>query len=272
MNHKDLQPDVEAKKTIEKFHGVAEGTTSMQEAWNMMATDSKAFKMGSQKDHEYFKAVDEGLRKSGLMPELTIKYAQMHKDDLEDGRGDIAPRDIRNLADHRMVENHRLTEVERDFLGQLSSNFQDFKKMGERLTGEYSSRSINDTMLDPIDRKLAGDRHHALAEAQRKAIDTATANEISRDFSAGGGRLFRALSDSNGGRFIDQNSINSALEYDTVNRQRADASHQKHWHSYLNYEDHVAVQRLEGKMDVISHSTGRVTQADIAAFAKKEAH
>jgi hypothetical protein len=261
-------PDTEAAKTVEKFREVANGTATMQDAWKVMSTDSKIFGRDSAKDHAYFKAVDEGLKKSGLLPEITVKYAQWHKDDLCNDDNQIGRKDIREWRYQRQMQNGRVTEVEGDLINNLSTSYKDMYNKGRKLTDDYDSKGITDAMLAKLDTNYAESRHKSEADQEKKAEDRALAAGLVKNFSANGGALYNKLAQANGGRYIDQASIDSACDYDLSNRQRAKVPGQK-WHSYLDYNDHVWLCKLQDNMTRIS-GNGHVTLNDLQEFAKKQ--
>jgi len=268
-SHAALNPEADAAKTVEQFREVANGHASMQDVWNKMAAESKSLGGGSKQDHAYFKAVDEGLKKSGLLPEISIKYAQWHKDDLSNDNGQIGPKDIRQWSFQRQTENGRVTEVEKDFINQLSTGYTDIYKKGRSLTHDYDAPHITADMLKAVDQKYVDDRHKADQMAEKKVEDRALAAELLQSFTADGNKLFNKVSRHNNCQFIDQESIESASNYDLNNRAMSHERGQK-WHSYLDYKDHASINRLTNNMGRLSHGTGQVTLADIQNFAKQQ--
>jgi hypothetical protein len=266
--HEVPNPEAEASKTVERFREVANGQVSMQAVWGDMYAATKTFGRGSTNDHAYFKAVDAGLQKNGLLPELSIKYAQWHKDDLCNDNGQIGPKDIREWSYQRQMQNGRVTEVEGDFINHLATNYKDMYKTGSNLAWD-SAPVITDNMLVKLDQKYADDRHKVEAAAEEKTEDRTLAAGLLQNFTANGNALFNKLSQSNGGRFIDQASIDAARDYDLTNRQRAHIPGQP-WHSYLGYQDHIWMTTLASNIERLSHGGGRVVLGDLQAFARQQ--
>ncbi|HEY9682175.1 MAG TPA: hypothetical protein V6C89_13465 [Drouetiella sp.] len=255
-----LNPEVEAQKTVQSFREAAEKHTSIENVWGEMAKDSKQFGRGSAQDRAYFHAVTEGLKKEGLLPELTVAYAQWHKADMPNDNGDVGKNHIDGWAKMRKLENGRVCEVEQAFIDTLKTSYDSMKKTAERKTGDYDHNGLSDRDLNVVNAEFSKARHANESRIAHEAQVNADAQQLKHGLldprKDDGTVLFDKLAKANGGAFISSSSIEDALSYDVKNRDMQHHAGDKNWHSYLNYQDHVAIEKLQQYFNDISPLTG----------------
>ena len=255
----NLNPEVEAQKTVASFKEAAEKHTTIAKVWDEMAKDSKEFGHNSAKDKAYFHAVTEGLKKEGLLPEMTVAYAQWHKGEMPNDNGDVGKHRIDSWARWRKVENGRVCEVEQAFLDNLKSSYDSMKTLAQSKTRDYNSKGLSDRDLDALGTAYAKVRHDNEARAQQEEQVTATAQKMKHELldprKDNGSVLFDKLSRENGGRYITMESMQNAVTYDTQNRANQYQKGGK-WQSFLNHEDHEAIFNLQSKFNDIAPVVG----------------
>lgn len=251
----NLKPEVEAQKTVESFKQAADKHTTIAKVWDEMAKDSKEFGRGSTQDKAYFHAVTEGLKKEGLLPEITVAYAQWHKGDMPNDNGDVGKNQINGWSRLRKLENHRVCEVEQALLDNLKSSYDSMKTTAQRKTHDYGHSGLSDKDLDTVGSEFAKVRHANETRAQQEAQVTANAQLLKHELfdprKDDKSVLFDKLSRENGGKYISVESMQDALNYDSQNRQH---QYKKGggWHSYLNLQDHQAVDMLQRSFNDIA--------------------
>lgn len=255
----NLNPEAEAHKTVASFKEAAEKHTTIAKVWDEMAKDSKDFGHGTAKDKAYFHAVTEGLKKEGLLPEMTVAYAQWHKSEMPNDNGDVGKNHIDGWSRLRKLENHRVCEVEQALLDNLKSSYDSMKSLAQRKTRDYDHTGLSDNDLDSVNAEFSKNRHANEDRAAHEAQVNTEAQQLKHGLldprKDDGTVLFDKLSKENGGKFISAESIQNALNYDLQNRQNQYKPH-SNWHSYLNYQDHQAIEMLERTFDDIAPLTG----------------
>lgn len=255
----NLNPEVEAQKTVASFKEAAEKHTTIAKVWDEMAKDSKDFGHGTAKDKAYFHAVTEGLKKEGLLPEMTVAYAQWHKADMSNDNGDVGKYRIDRWNKDRKLENGRVCEVEQALINNLKSSYDSMKTAAQRENFDFFGHpGLNDRDLDALGAKYAKARHGNEARAQQESQVIATAQQLKHELfdprKDDGSVLFDKLSRENGGKYITLESMKNAVDYDAQNRHN---QYKKDgWHSYLNHEDHQAIDTLQRKFDDIAPIVG----------------
>lgn len=254
----NLKPEVEAQKTVASFKEAAEKHTTIAKVWDEMAKDSKDFGHGTAKDKAYFHAVTEGLKKEGLLPEITVAYAQWHKSDMPNDNGDVGKHHIDSWTRVRKAENHRVCEVEQALIDNLKSSYDSMKTTAQQKTRDYGHSGLSDTDLDKLGTEYAKIRHGNEARAQQEAQVTATAQQMKHELfdprKNDQSVLFDKLSRENGGKYITLDSMQNAVNYDAQNR--ANQYKKGDWHSFLNREDHQAIDTLQRTFNDISPLLG----------------
>ncbi len=255
----NLNPEAEAHKTVASFKEAAEKHTTIAKVWDEMAKDSKDFGHGTAKDKAYFHAVTEGLKKEGFLPEMTVAYAQWHKSEMPNDNGDLGKNHIDGWSRLRKVENHRVCEVEQALLDNLKSSYDSMKKTAQWKTHDYDHDGLNDKDLNTVNAEFSKTRHANENRAAHEAQVNADAQQLKHGLldprKDDGSTLFDKLSKENGGKFVSSESIQNALNYDLQNRQNQYKPH-SNFHSYLNYQDHKAIDMLQRSFDDIAPLTG----------------
>ncbi|MBS1956366.1 MAG: hypothetical protein JST89_19420 [Cyanobacteria bacterium SZAS-4] len=255
----NLNPEVEAQKTVASFREAAEKHTTIAKVWDEMAKDSKDFGHNSAKDKAYFHAVTEGLRKEGLLPEITVAYAKWHRPEMPNDNGDLGKHHIDNWERTRKAENGRVCEVEKALIDNLKSSYDSLKTTAQRENFDFFGHDgLNDKDLDKLSEKFAKTRHGNEARAQQESQVTITAQQMKHELfdprKDDGTVLFDKLSRENGGKYITLDSMKNAVDYDLQNRHNQ--FKKEGWHSYLNREDHQAIYTLQQTFDDIAPIVG----------------
>lgn len=276
----NLNPELEAQKTVSSFREAAERHTTIEKVWDEMAKESKQFGRGSAQDKAYFHAVTEGLKKEGLLPELTVSYAQWHKVDMTNDDGDVGKTHIKGWERLRKLENGRVCEVEQALLENLKNSYDSMKKTAERKTHNYDHNGLNDKDLNVLGTEYSRARHEREQRAEHEARVNADAQDLRHKLldprKADGTVLFDKLAKANGGAYISSSSIEDAESYDAKNRDLQYRSGDRNWHSYLNGQDRTAILKLERYFNDISalsgggrsgaHHADRITRQDLDRY------
>jgi len=269
MTH--ANPEAEAQKTLAMFKDSAECKTDMTHVWAEMARESRGFGGGTADDQAYFNKVAQGLKASGLMPELTIEYARMHQDDLTGDNGQIGKHDIGTWEHERKAENHRITPVEQALIDGLKTNFDAIKNSTK--LNQDPTDGITDYELNNYQAWRSQERH----AREQKQQDTQEKNREAQD-------MLRGMRDSNGapsqlfGKLSDHgvitpDTLQKALDFDNEERFR---NHYK-GQSYLNGQDRAVIIELQNNMGEmtsrrgllgIHRSDNKLTMNDIVRYAK----
>jgi hypothetical protein len=195
-----------------------------------------------------------------LLPELTVAYAQWHKADMPNDNGDVGKNHIDGWAKMRKLENGRVCEVEQAFIDTLKTSYDSMKKTAERKTGDYDHNGLSDRDLNVVNAEFSKARHANESRIAHEAQVNADAQQLKHGLldprKDDGTVLFDKLAKANGGAFISSSSIEDALSYDVKNRDMQHHAGDKNWHSYLNYQDHVAIEKLQQYFNDISPLTG----------------
>jgi hypothetical protein len=236
-----------------------------------MAQESKGFGGGSAEDKAYFNAVSQGLKASGLLPELTIQYARLHHDDLMGDNDQIGKHDINQWQHTRMAENHRITPVEQELIDGMKNHF-DAIRTSTKLFQPHTD-GITDYEMDNYQAKRSQERH---AREQQQQATNQTNHEAAD--------MLHGLQDSNGqasalfhklcvNGVITPDSIQKALDFDNEERFR----NHNQGKSYLGYQDRVVIGELQKDMDDMTqrrgprgstHSDDQLTLNDVVQYAK----
>lgn len=271
-----LNPEVEAQKTVNSFREAAEKNTSIDKVWDEMAKDSKEFKQGSAQDKAYFHAVTEGLRKQGLLPEITVAYAQWHKDKMANDDGDVGKNRIDDWALRRKVENGRRCEVEQALLDNLKNTYDDMRKTAKEKTHNTYHKGLDDKDLSVVKDDFAKKRHEKEANDAHEARVSHDAKQLRHAMfdprKDNGSVLFDKLSSSTKGAYISRESIDEAIRYDDQYREH---QYKKgNFHSYLDGADRRNIVLLKQYFDDIApadkdgnHTS--FTKSDLQNYLKK---
>jgi hypothetical protein len=278
-----VNPEVDAKHTIASFRDAAEKHTTIEKVWDEMAKESKAFGHGTSQDKKYFQLVSDGLKSQGLLPELTVAYAQWHKTKMADDDGNLGKNRIDDWADLRKLQNGRLCEVEQTLINNLVGSYDQMKKIGAAKEWDGDQKGLTDADLSGVNAEFSKSRH----ANEEKAAHVAQENQAAAALKHGlldprednQTVLFDKLSKMNGGRSISIASIEDAETFDQNQRNRQ-YEPGKPWHSYLNYQDKTAILNLESHFNEIApvvdkgrsgdgHPSDKITMADIDNYLAK---
>lgn len=267
-----LNPEAEAQKTVASFRDAAEKHTTIQQVWGEMAQESKAFGHGSAADKAYFHAVTEGLKKQGLLPELTVAYAQWNKPHMLNDDGDLSKPMIDYWQGKRQTENGRVCEVEQALISNLKDSFNKMRAIGHSKVGDFDHKGITDEDLKAVNAEFSKARHKKEQDDSKEATISNDAKFINHQLldprKDDGSVLFDKL--SGGGKAITLDSIDKAVEFDDQDRARNWSHHAKGWKSYLNGQDRTAIKELQNQyFDDIAQHDGSITKDDLNRYLAK---
>jgi hypothetical protein len=264
-----LNPESEAQKTVAAFRDSAENKSNISAVWQQMATESKGFRGGSADDKAYFNAVSQGLKASGLLPELTIQYARLHHDDLMGDNDQIGKHDINQWEHTRMAENHRITPVEQELIDGMKNHF-DAIKSSTKLFQRHTD-GITDYEMDNYQAKRSQERHAREGTHEQAQELHNSAQNMLNGLTANNGLLFKKLSEGQSGKTITPDSLDKAWDVDEANRAVGKPS-------YLNYQERVVLQQLKAHISDMTERPyvwghihkcdNHLTMADVVAYAK----
>ena len=245
----------EARSTVDKFRSAVDNDGSLSQAFKEIDKDRQSFGIGSEKEKAYTENVHWKLIKEHLLPEVSLKYASEHFDQL------ATDERITNQSfkDYRVAGYDDMTSIEKSMNHYLMDHYDEIKE--ETTPGWGTCVSMDDINMALKQAKDArtgtrGEDPQPTPQDQPQQTVDPMAHETIACLTAHGGALEQKLFDRTVSG-ITKDSLRHALEYDDQN-----------W-SFLNGRERQTTFRMLQNFDDISRGREVIRPVDLKYYARK---